>query len=51
MDTLAAASCDNGACAIGCLVGCIVTGGADVAFGALGGVIGSWLVGPAEIAA
>jgi hypothetical protein len=51
METLAAASCDNGACAIGCLVGCLVSGEATVAFGALGGVIGSWLVGPAEIAA
>jgi len=28
------------ACAIGCLGGCILTGGTTVAFGALGGIIG-----------
>ena len=45
MDELMAVSgsCSNGICAIGCVVGCLVTGGAPVAFGALGGVIGAWV--------
>ncbi len=42
METMASTSCDNGICAIGCVVGCVVTGGAPVAWGALGGVIGAW---------
>lgn len=41
-EVLAAESCSNGICAIGCAVGCIVTGGAPVAWGALGGIIGAW---------
>lgn len=41
-DVVLAESCSNGICAIGCAVGCLVTGGAPVAFGALGGVIGAW---------
>jgi hypothetical protein len=51
METLAAESCSNGICAIGCAVGCLVTGGAPVAWGALGGVIGAWAAEPAEVAA
>jgi len=35
-------SCSNGICAIGCAVGCLVTGGAPVAWGALGGITGAW---------
>lgn len=50
METLAEASCDNGICAIGCLVGCLLTGEATVAFGALGGIIGAW-AGSAELEA
>lgn len=41
-DVVLAESCSNGICAIGCAVGCLVTGGAPVAFGALGGIIGAW---------
>jgi hypothetical protein len=50
METLAEASCDNGICAIACAIACLLTGGADVAFGALGGIIGAW-AGSAELEA
>lgn len=50
MDVMAAESCSNGICAIGCAVGCLVTGGAPVAFGALGGIIGAWAAEPAAYA-
>jgi hypothetical protein len=41
-DLMLAESCSNGICAIGCAVGCLLTGVATVAWGALGGVIGAW---------
>ena len=39
---LVEASCHNGICAIGCGVGCILTGGTTVGFGMIGGIIGAW---------
>ncbi len=33
----------SGACAIGCAAGCIITGGAPIAFGILGGTAGGAL--------
>ena len=35
------AGCSNGICAGSCLVACLLTGEATVAFGALGGIIGA----------
>ena len=46
MDVMLAESCSNGICAIGCGVGCLVTGGAPVAWGALGGITGAWIAEP-----
>ncbi len=39
---LVEAGCHNGACAAGCLIGCLLTGGSTIAFGAAGGIIGAW---------
>lgn len=50
MDVMLAESCSNGICAISCGIGCLVTGGAPVAWGALGGITGAWLAEP-EVAA
>ena len=49
MEVMAEASCSDGICAMGCVVGCAVTGSDTFVLSAVGGIVVAWAGGVAEL--